>query len=223
MLRIVAILFLSFQILILVFYNYYSDQSPPNFVITMHILFHTVRQLFLRSTNCIRFDLNIYIMIFIISRCSNTFSSFQIIDTNEKLIKSNAINILNQKIKILNRITNEDYILKNKFIFNSSVASHIRHAINHFQSVIKSNNLHNDNHNNHNNHNNNNKDEIINYDERVRDSIIEKDKILAIEIINEIKNDISTINMKKDVIMSFMSDSECNFKEYHVHSNIGNS
>ena len=153
-------------------------------------------------------------MIFIISRGSNTFSSFQMIDTNEKLIQSNAINILNQKIKILNKITNEDYILKNNFIFNSSVASHIRHAINHFQSVIKSNNLHNNNHNN--------KDEIINYDERARNSIIEKDKIVAIEIINEIKNDISTINMKKDVIMSFMSDSECNFKEYHVHSNIGN-
>ena len=120
-------------------------------------------------------------------------------------IRGLAVALLGQKRSILEYINPEDYTKPCQSIFNASVGSHIRHSLNHYQSLlsaIESNST-------------------INYDDRQRNTVIEVDKFAAISELDIIQAKITTLKLDNEVSMEFYGDASINFDPYSVHSNVG--
>ena len=71
--------------------------------------------------------------------------------------------------ELLLQLTNDQYVYGAKFLFNATIGQHVRHIIEFYQSVLVSSDSN-----------------IINYDDRERNLLIETDIDFAIEILNSI-------------------------------------
>lgn len=128
---------------------------------------------------------------------------------NTDAIVGLARDILEQKASILTSISVEDYIRKSPTIYNASIGSHIRHSLNHFQSLMAAHDAENDV-----------IPSIINYDDRVRDSDIENDVQVALSVAREINSKLDSLNFEKPITMSFYGNKASNFQPYSVESNV---
>ena len=123
---------------------------------------------------------------------------------DEKLVVHQALNLLNQKLYVLELVTAEDYVKKVPIIFDSSVGSHLRHSLDHFTRLIDAANSPN---------------KFANYDERKRNTVIEIDPSEAKNVIEGMKEKIQLMNLSSDVEVSFIGD-EKTFDSYKVKSTV---
>ena len=92
-------------------------------------------------------------------------------------MKTSQIEIIEQAITFLRRINKESYSNISAPNFSSSVGSHIRHIIDHYQSIISGLNS-----------------GLINYNERSRGNSVEREPEVAISKLNSIISWISNIS-----------------------------
>jgi len=85
------------------------------------------------------------------------------------------------------------------------VGSHVRHSLNHYQSLISAVE----------------RNSVTNYDDRQRNTDIETDKVAAMTELDVIVAKVPTLHLEDLVIMKFYGDASINFEPYSVHSNIG--
>ena len=93
-------------------------------------------------------------------------------------IKNEQLDILDDIIFILNKISNEQYTIPCKMLSNNSLGKHFRHIVDFYNNFINGMAI-----------------GEVNYDVRERKDIFEKKRIIMIKEINEIKNAISKISI----------------------------
>ena len=144
--------------------------------------------------------------------------------------------MLKQKSRVLLTLSDEDYVKNCPSIFNASIASHIRHSLNHFQSLLKA---HNQSTRSQCNKLGAGEDKsissgdnsttssrvvhttsFVNYDERQRNTAIETSREAAITAVDDIMAVIPTLALSLPVQMSFFGDVSTNFQPYTVSSNV---
>lgn len=145
---------------------------------------------------------------------SDPFLSFNSVDTYHNSIRRLAQELLDQKLQILSTISDKDYVKNCPAIFNASIASHIRHSLNHFQSLLKAHDqsivcIDSESTLN-----------SINYDERERNTEIETSRLAALTAIQEISGLIPELSLSKNINMSFYGTASTNFEPYSVSSNV---
>jgi hypothetical protein len=125
---------------------------------------------------------------------------------DEYLIRSQALALLQQKIQVLDVLNAQTYIDKIPTVHNSSVASHMRHSLDHFQTVITASE----------------KEEnyVGNYDNRNRNTDLETDIQVAKDKIRELQSIISTIDLRKPIKIAFYGESK-NYQSYELPSYVG--
>ena len=97
-------------------------------------------------------------------------------------IKNEQLNILDDIIFILNKISNEQYTIPCKMLSNNSLGKHFRHIFDFYNNFINGIAI-----------------KEVNYDVRERKDIFEKKRIIMIKEINKIKNTISKISANNDL------------------------
>ena len=132
---------------------------------------------------------------------------------------------------MLHTLSDEDYVKNCPSILNASIASHIRHSLNHFQSLLTAHNQ-----------SRSQCDKLeagenlfisintsshvarttsfVNYDERQRNTAIETSREAAITAVDDMMAVIPTLALSLPVQMSFFGDVSTNFQPYTVSSNV---
>jgi hypothetical protein len=130
---------------------------------------------------------------------------------------------------LLEKVSDEDYVKVNTKFYNASFASHIRHSVNHFQTLITAhdqaifgnNNLVNQVEINEINESTDAKCfSAVNYDNRDRNSPMETSKSAAVDSIDSIIDRIPKLILSTKVKMAFMSDKSKDFELYSVDSSV---
>jgi hypothetical protein len=152
--------------------------------------------------------------LFIVKSRSLTSLSGQEFKRYDDDVKKHAESVLKQSIIILDTISDDNYRLKlqSGSITSSSVGSHIRHSLDHFDRVInykscdikmKTNPFFNETVN----------DpakqdivEVLKYDERGRNTKIEKNRLAAKEKCEMLIAGLKTLDFDQDIKVEFMSD-----------------
>lgn len=136
-------------------------------------------------------------------------SDFQIV--NYDMLMTHAKTVLQQQIYLLTAISDEDYVKKCPNYYNASVASHIRHSLDHFNAICYqpsqtvSSSI----------------DElVVNYDQRKRDTAVEKDKTVAIQKANELLELLPKLEIERVVSITFVG-SDKTFDTYTMNSTVG--
>ena len=127
--------------------------------------------------------------------------------TSVTLLKKHALTVLRSTHDLLDRIDDDDYYTPIAKFSNASVGMHFRHSLDHVEKVLSGYTI---------------ADTIVNYDRRERKSVIEHDRMYAIEktaaLIDQIdalpEDDFSGNGLQ----VSFMADSEG--QEYVMQSSL---
>ena len=96
------------------------------------------------------------------------------------LITTNANYIFDQLIDLLDHLSDDQYAAAAEIFSGASVGKHYRHIIEFFQSVSLADET-----------------ETICYDNRVRDTRVENSRILAKELLQDLKNDLAQMDNEK--------------------------
>lgn len=120
------------------------------------------------------------------------------------LVIHQALTLLNQKLYVLNTIKLEDYSRKVPEIYHSSVGSHLRHSLDHFNSLISAAKS---------------QEHFANYDIRNRNTDVEYDPSVAKEAIEKLKTEIQSLDLYKSLEVSFIGD-EKTFQAYKIKSTV---
>jgi hypothetical protein len=105
------------------------------------------------------------------------------------VLKDSIDEIFDQLCAVLLNLTNEQYSLQSKALFNASIGQHVRHIIELFLCL-----------------DNGYKTGVINYEKRERNPALETDRILAVEKLSLISNSIA----RKDQVLLL----EANYREH---------
>lgn len=105
------------------------------------------------------------------------------------VLKDSIDEIFDQLCSVLLKLTNEQYSLQSKALFNASIGQHVRHIIELFLCL-----------------DNGYKTGVINYEKRERNPALETDRILAVEKLSLISNSIA----RKDQVLLL----EANYREH---------
>jgi hypothetical protein len=129
-------------------------------------------------------------------------SSNAILNTkNKELIKSTASEVLRQKLMLLEIISPEDYKRPLDSFFNASVGSHFRHAVDHYKCILSEN-------------------DSIYYDKRSRNTPIENDKQIAIDLIQQFMSIVPTLDLDRSLSVTFVGNDEKRaLMDYQMNSN----
>ena len=119
--------------------------------------------------------------------CSLSISSDQTADNAE--VRRFAQRILTQKIQVLNTISDDEY--NRKLSSSSSVGAHIRHSLDHFNSVFDACNA----------------NAVLDYDSRNRNSDNERVREAALKNCNILFEKLSQPIVDIPVMVKFLSDS----------------
>jgi hypothetical protein len=77
----------------------------------------------------------ILIVFYFFGLSASTSTSTEAFDT-EALVISQALQVLNQQTALLELLSDVDYSKRVEMIYNATVGGHIRHSINHFQTLL---------------------------------------------------------------------------------------
>lgn len=100
-------------------------------------------------------------------------------------------NNLSENIALLRQLTNEEFTQKNPELSNATIGEHMRHIIELFQCLLE-----------------NYEHELINYDARKRDLLLQTDKNAAISIIEKFANEIEKPNKSLSLAHNYFSPIE---------------
>jgi len=95
-------------------------------------------------------------------------------------VKTNADYIFDQLVELLDRLSDEQYIQSPEIFSGANVGKHYRHIIEFFQAVSIADET-----------------ETICYDNRLRDTRIESNRLFARELLMDLKNDLSELDNEK--------------------------
>lgn len=109
------------------------------------------------------------------------------------MLKQAAIKQLTTLSNILNQMKDEDYKLSLETLKGSSIGKHVRHIIEFYECLLL-----------------NSSNEIVNYDERKRNLLLETNIKYAIDFITEINDNINKIQSNKRIVL------ECNYNNEKV-------
>lgn len=124
---------------------------------------------------------------------------------DDRLIVHQALLLLNQQVEVLQLIKPEHYTQKVTEIYSSSVGGHIRHILDHYDALVKAEQS---------------AESFANYDERNRDTTIEKDPVAALSSVEHLIQTIPKLNLHKPIEVSFIGH-EKTFQAYRVKSSVG--
>lgn len=126
-----------------------------------------------------------------------SFPSISPLETT--IIRRYALDILDQHKRVLLMLRdNDDYVRRNEQIFNSSIAAHTRHNLDHFRKLLDPFQYKQKDYNN--------EEEtlpLVDYDTRVRDSPIELDMKEALNEIHRLVNLVDGVNLNKNLSIKF--------------------
>lgn len=144
-----------------------------------------------------------------VTTSSGSTSSTLFTGKDEDLIRRQALSLLRQKRQVLHMLTPEHYTQKIPAIFNSSVASHIRHILDHYQTAITAVQVKTID-----------ESTVFHYDERKRDTDIEKNQEAAVAVIEHMEQEILSIDLHQPIKVAFYGDSET-FESFHIPTIVG--
>lgn len=136
---------------------------------------------------------------------SSATSSAPMSEADEDLVRKQALSLLRQKRQILKIISADHYTTKVPTIFNSSVASHLRHILDHYMTAVAAATT---------------TETAVNYDERKRDTDIEKSKDAAVEAIEKLEQELLSVELLKPTRVSFYGDTET-FQSFQMPTTVG--
>lgn len=93
------------------------------------------------------------------------------------MITTATIEILDQGISVLNKISDEDYTSKLELVYNGSIGGHYRHVLEHFMTLYECH-----------------AEGFVNYDLRKRDVSIETNRLAAIKATESLKQKFSAFS-----------------------------
>ena len=105
---------------------------------------------------------------------------------DNSLIAYQALGILSQKRTVLETVNAEDYIRKLPAFFNGSIGAHIRHSLDHFQSLLTAMR----------NANDTDMDRLVDYDTRKRNTDIETDIAVALRAVQNVELQLRSLSDK---------------------------
>lgn len=105
------------------------------------------------------------------------------------LLIHQTASVLGQLTDAINQLEHQDYKKPLETLSGSSIGQHVRHVIEFYQCMM-----------------NGHEKEVINYDLRVRDKMIEESREFAIQCINKILFDLNTANLSKTITLEIMYD-----------------
>jgi hypothetical protein len=103
---------------------------------------------------------------------------------NNSTLISQTEAVLCQLTNAINQLEHTEYKKSIENLSNSSIGKHVRHVIEFYQCMMKGC-----------------QEEIINYDNRVRDKMIEESREFAIQCINKFLFDLKTVDLKKTLTL----------------------
>lgn len=125
-------------------------------------------------------------------------------EKDQSLIREQALSMLRQKKQVLQMLTPEHYIARNPKIFNSTIGGHIRHSIDHFQTILTAVRSRN----------------VGNYDERKRNTAVETDLQMALISIDELEMAIQGLDLVVPIDVSLIADAK-EFRNYSMSTYVG--
>jgi hypothetical protein len=128
-------------------------------------------------------------------------------EKDEDLVRRQALALLRQKRQVLETVSDAHYTEKIPSIFNSSVASHLRHILDHYQTAIAAAQQPTAN-------------PLAHYDERERDTAVEKSKDAALAVIERMEQEILGIDLQKPIRVAFYGDTD-RFEAFQLPSVVG--
>lgn len=126
------------------------------------------------------------------------------------MVCKQALRILSQKKAIIGHLTDDDYRKKLDVFFGASVGDHIRHSVNHFETLLSAAK-----------HSGGGL-EVHNYDKRCRNTLMESERKIALQIIDEIATSLPRLRMDTSIHIGFVAASEADetFEEYGMQSTV---
>jgi hypothetical protein len=131
---------------------------------------------------------------------------FSLSQADEDIIRRQALTLLRQQRQVLGMLESEHYTKRVPSIFDSSVASHVRHILDHYQTILTAAAA--------------STETLANYDERSRDTDVERNMVVALSTIERMEQEILSINLQKPVKVAFYGDTET-FQVFKVPSSVG--
>jgi hypothetical protein len=120
------------------------------------------------------------------------------------LIRHQAVSMLKQKLSVLKMLNNEDFVKKNAQVYNSSVASHIRHSLDHFNAIV---------------HAAEDQKHFADYDNRQRNTEIENNRDVAIDAVEKLVHKLHSLDLGQPIKVSFIGDDKT-FNTYSMNSHV---
>lgn len=119
--------------------------------------------------------------------------------TDTAAIAKAALRVMRQKINILEQIDNDIYTKRIEKIYNATIGAHIRHSVNHFETLIQAHDYYSQKKGD---------DRVFNYDHRSRDTMIEVDRQLALHSLHQIMALVPELSMEMPVHIGFIAQLE---------------
>ncbi len=119
------------------------------------------------------------------------------------LIRANC-EFLRQGIELLEKHQNSTYVNSNPSTFGSSIGAHMRHVLDHYGSFLKGV-----------------AGGVVDYDDRVRDTVVEKDVSAAIDRIKEISAELTELEQMADLPVGVMVSASATDEEEKSNSSFG--
>ena len=142
----------------------------------------------------------------------NRFSTSTILaQPNERsiaLLRAGAVDILGQKLTMLEKISEVDYRRPLPSFYNASVGSHFRHSLQHIQAILDR-------------VDDQRLDKVVQYDVRTRNNELESNVDAAKAVTRTIQDRIQSLNMEQELVVSFMGPESEQFDKYYLPSTTG--
>lgn len=125
-----------------------------------------------------------------------------------ELLRAGAVDILGQKLLMLEKISEVDYRRPLPGFYNASVGSHFRHSLQHIQAIFER-------------VDDTTLEKVVLYDVRSRNNELENDVEIAKEVTKTIQNRVLSLDMTEGLVVSFMGPQSEHFEAYYLPSTTG--
>ncbi|RYH02502.1 DinB family protein [archaeon] len=112
---------------------------------------------------------------------------------DKQLILSQAHSMLQQKLLVLDLLTDEDYCKKNVDIFNSSIGGHLRHSMDHYEALVTAASS---------------PSSFADYDSRSRNTLVETNRKAAKDSVLALQKKLEKLDLEKNIEVSFIGETK---------------
>jgi hypothetical protein len=174
---------------------------------TIHLIIITIFLLWVSETGHLIIPMSKY-MAAARRTCSFRSDAVSKAQANYDVLRRTACDIIDQHSFVLRTVSDQDYTRKLSTFYNASVASHIRHSLDHFNAVVNVSLSYDS-------------EPMINYDVRSRNTTVETSRSEALSSVASLHERVLNLDMDLAVKAAFMGTANVNFMPYTSSSSAG--